>query len=177
MNKDKYKRTFSAVHPSDETVERILEMPEKNRKKVIPRKLVMVLAVLTTITGGMLTANAATDGAVLDGTLFKDIRMVVNGKEADASPYIKKHETTQKDGLKIDTYEIEVPGDKEQQTGSYVIASDSDSGYTVNPTFEIDTDKQEAALSVGIEEKNDSAKEDSSTDQTTAADNSAADKK
>lgn len=170
MNKENYKRAFSAVHPSDKTVERILEMPENKQKKAMPRKLVMVLAILTTITGGMLTANAATDGAVLDGTLFKDIRMVIDGKEANAADYITEHKTTtDKEGNKVDTYEIAIPDDTGDDTQSlmsavYTIVADGD--YTGDPTIEIDTDKQEATLSMKIEETMDA-------DKNATADNSA----
>lgn len=156
-------------------------MPEKNHKKRMPRKLVMVLAILTTITGGMLTANAATDGAVFDGTLLKDVRMVVDGKEVNATGYITNHKTTTDEvGHTVDTYEIAIPDktsdDNAQSCMSATCMIIADGDYTVNPTIEIDTDKQEVSLSTEIEEKNDSDKGKSSANQNAVADNSAADK-
>ncbi len=63
MNK-KYKSAFSLVAPSDESVERIFAMTEKKKFNFKPLLAFALISAL--LAASMITANAATDGAVLN---------------------------------------------------------------------------------------------------------------
>lgn len=99
MNSDNYKRAFSDIRPSDERLERIFDMTEKSRRaKGIKKGLIVVIAVLSVLMCGALTANAATDGA-----LFEGVKLVINGEEASVSDYLKTHNSyTTDDGMVVD---------------------------------------------------------------------------
>lgn len=87
-NKEKYISSFSGVEPSDEIKERILNMASA-KKRYSFKALAVVLAVLIMVAAAMLTANAATDGAIgdkvieLSKEINEKISVVVNGKEIE----------------------------------------------------------------------------------------------
>lgn len=89
-NKEKYISSFSGVEPSDEIKERILNMASA-KKRYSFKALAVVLAVLIMVAAAMLTANAATDGAIgekvieLSKEITEKISVVVNGKEIEAT--------------------------------------------------------------------------------------------
>ena len=89
-NKEKYISSFSGVEPSDEIKERILNMASI-KKRYSLKALAVVLAVLIMVAAAMLTANAATDGAIgekvieLSKEITDKISVVVNGKEIEAT--------------------------------------------------------------------------------------------
>ena len=89
-NKEKYISSFSGVEPSDEIKERILNMASA-KKRYSFKALAVVLAVLIMVAAAMLTANAATDGAIgekvieLSKEISEKISVVVNGKEIEAT--------------------------------------------------------------------------------------------
>ena len=89
-NKEKYISSFSGVEPSDEIKERILNMAS-TKKRYSFKALAVVLAVLMIVAAAMLTANAATDGAIgekvieLSKEINEKINIVVNGKEIEAT--------------------------------------------------------------------------------------------
>lgn len=89
-NKEKYISSFSGVEPSDEIKERILNMAS-TKKRYSFKALAVVLAVLIMVAAAMLTANAATDGAIgdkvieLSKEISEKISVVVNGKEIEAT--------------------------------------------------------------------------------------------
>ena len=89
-NKEKYISSFSGVEPSDEIKERILNMAS-TKKRYSFKALAVVLAVLIMVAAAMLTANAATDGAIgekvieLSKEITEKISVVVNGKEIEAT--------------------------------------------------------------------------------------------
>lgn len=62
-NKEKYINSFSGVKPSEEVKERILSMT-KLKKRYSFKALAVAVAVFVMLAMAMLTANAATDGAV-----------------------------------------------------------------------------------------------------------------
>ena len=90
-NKEKYISSFSGVEPSDKIKERILNMAS-TKKRYSFKALAVVLAVLIMVAAAMLTANAATDGAIgdkvieLSKEITEKISVVVNGKEI-AAPF------------------------------------------------------------------------------------------
>lgn len=89
-NKEKYISSFSGVEPSDEIKERILNMAS-TKKRYSFKALAVVFATLILIATAMLTANAATDGAIgdkvieLSKEISEKISVVVNGKEIEAT--------------------------------------------------------------------------------------------
>ncbi len=89
-NKEKYISSFSGVEPSDEIKERILNMAS-TKKRYSFKALAVVFAVLMIVAAAMLTANAATDGAIgekvieLSKEINEKINIVVNGKEIEAT--------------------------------------------------------------------------------------------
>lgn len=99
-----YKRTFSQIRPSDETIERIFEMSEKKNKRIKFKGLLVAVACLAALLCGTLTANAATDGA-----LFEGINLIVNGENVNLVDYIKSHDKyVTEDGAVMETFEFEV---------------------------------------------------------------------
>ena len=89
-NKEKYISSFSGVEPSDEIKERILNMASA-KKRYSFKALAVVLAVLIIVAAAMITANAATNGAIGDKVIelskevSEKISVVVNGKEIEAT--------------------------------------------------------------------------------------------
>lgn len=105
MADNNYKRTFSQIRPSDETIERIFEMSEKKNKRIKFKGLLVAVACLAALLCGTLTANASTDGA-----LFEGIQLIVNGEDVDIVDYIKNYNTyVQEDGAVVSEYEFEMP--------------------------------------------------------------------
>ena len=89
-NKEKYISSFSGVEPSDEIKERILNMASAKKRRSF-KAFAVVLAVLIMVAAAMLTANAATDGAIgekvieLSKEITEKISVVVNGKVIEAT--------------------------------------------------------------------------------------------
>ncbi len=89
-NKEKYISSFSGVEPSDKTKERILNMAS-TKKRCSFKAFAVVFAVLIMVAAAMLTANAATDGAIgekvieLSKEITEKISVVVNGKVIEAT--------------------------------------------------------------------------------------------
>ncbi|MCM1544378.1 MAG: hypothetical protein NC110_03680 [Ruminococcus sp.] len=107
MNKENYKQTFSGIYPSDEVIERIFEMTEKKTKRIRFKTMLVVAAIIALFACATLTANAATNNALLDG-----MNMIINGEDVNLLDYIKNHKSyTDKDGTKVEEYEFEVPGE------------------------------------------------------------------
>lgn len=107
MADNNYKRTFSQIRPSDETIERIFEMSEKKSKRIKFKGLLVAVACLAALLCGALTANASTDGA-----LFEGIQLIVNGEDVDLKDYIKYHNSyVDENGNTVSEYEFEMPDD------------------------------------------------------------------
>ncbi len=89
MNKTKYKESFSKVHPSNETIERIFEMTNKKYNKSI-RTLAIVMALITVLCSFGIVGYASTDGEIKETvsnaveTIKKEISVLVNGETATA---------------------------------------------------------------------------------------------
>ena len=100
MLRDNYKKAFSQINPSEETIEKIFEMTEKKRSKKIRKGLIIAVALVATLLCGAFTANAATDGA-----LFEGIGLIINGQEVDLGDYIINHKFyVDENGNKVDEY-------------------------------------------------------------------------
>lgn len=89
MNKTKYYETFSKVHPSAETIERIFEMTNKKYNKSI-RTLAIVMALIAVLCSFGIVAYASTDGEIKETvsnaveTIKNEISVLVNGETAIA---------------------------------------------------------------------------------------------
>lgn len=119
MNKENYKRAFSEVRPSEETIERILNMPDKKSKSFKIRPLIAAAVTVSLIAGAMLTAHAAvgsSDGlkTIAQGspyeTLENVVEMIINGENIDASDYgINVKEYVDDKGNALKQFDIDLP--------------------------------------------------------------------
>ena len=103
---NKYKKTFSQIHPSDKTLERIYAMSEKKNKRIKFKGLLIAAACITALLCGTVTANAATDGA-----LFEGINLIINGENVDIKEYIRDYKSYKIGNGTATEIEIEVPDD------------------------------------------------------------------
>lgn len=109
MADNNYKRTFSKIRPSDETIERIFEMSEKKNKRIKFKGLLVAVACLAALLCGALTANASTDGA-----LFEGINLIVNGEDVNLKDYIKNYNSyVDENGNTVSEYKFELPDNGE----------------------------------------------------------------
>lgn len=112
MSKKQYTDTFSNIHPSDETIERIMSMTNKKHFTVFSKTLVALVAVISILCSIGLAANAATDGAVIETVsevfeaVSNKVTILINGKETEAE--IDVSEKTDSDGKKYYEAEIKV---------------------------------------------------------------------
>ena len=107
MLRDNYKKAFSQINPSEETIERIFEMTEKKHIQKIHKGLIIAVAVIATLLCGSLTANAATNGALFDG-----IVLMINGEEVNWKEHIVSYNSyVEEDGTEVEEYEFEVEDD------------------------------------------------------------------
>lgn len=124
MNNNNYKRAFSQIRPSEQTIERIFEMSEKKHRSIRCKEFIIAMACLMALLCGTLTANAATDGA-----LFEGINLIINGEDVNIADYIKSHDKyVTDDGTVVETYEFELDGEDSQIT----VESESDIDLEVN---------------------------------------------
>lgn len=103
---NKYKKTFSQIHPSDKTLERIYAMSEKKNKRIKFKGLLIAAACITALLCGTVTANAATDGA-----LFEGINLIINGENVDIKEYIRDYKSYKIGNGTATEIEIKVPDD------------------------------------------------------------------
>ena len=112
MSKKQYTDTFSNIHPSDETIERIMSMTNKKHFTGFNKTLVALVAVISILCSIGLVANAATDGAVAETVsevfeaVSNKVTILINGKETEAE--IDVSEKTNSDGEKYYEAEIKV---------------------------------------------------------------------
>lgn len=109
MNKKYYTDTFSKLHPSDETVERIFDMAEKKKVKFCRKTVLAIIVVLSIFVATCICANAATDGK-----LKEEVKNIINSKtETEIKldyDYVAKREThIDENGNKIKELDIYDP--------------------------------------------------------------------
>lgn len=123
MNKTDYKKTFSKLHPSASTLERIFEMSERKQGKIYKRGLIAVIAVISIFIASCICANAATDGALASGA-----KMILNGEDVNIVEYVKNYESyIDENGRKVEKISFETPDGL--TSGSVIVSADDD---TVN---------------------------------------------
>lgn len=124
MNKENYKRAFSQIRPSEETIERILNMPEKKSKSFKIRPLVAAAVTVSLLAGAMLTAHAAVENGasvpfdelktIAQGspysTLKNVVEMIINGEKVDVSDYgVNVNEYVDDKGNALKQFDIDLP--------------------------------------------------------------------
>lgn len=143
MNKENYKRAFSQVRPSEETIERILNMPDKKSKSFKIRPLIAAAVTVSLLAGAMLTAHAAVDNGksipsdrantvVQDSpysTLKNVVEMIINGENVDASDYgVNVEEFVDENGNSVKRYNIDLPNGTK---GGFECLTDGDETTTM----------------------------------------------
>lgn len=110
--REQYRKAMSGVRPSAQCTERILSMTEKKQKHLKKGWIIAIAAVLVLLCA-LFTANAATDGALFNGNLFQNLRVILNGKEYELNDYVASIEgTTDEYGNPITHYSYDLPGGK-----------------------------------------------------------------
>ncbi|MBQ6165546.1 MAG: hypothetical protein IJK23_13830 [Clostridia bacterium] len=116
MNKEVYVKTMSALRPSDETTRRIMDIPDEeaftnHRRDHRLRPILLFAAILALLTAAGVTANAVTDGALLQSVGGFFVRVFI-GEEQQNDPQdtVKKLYTgVDEDGNEVARFEIVPP--------------------------------------------------------------------
>lgn len=96
MSKKQYKEAFSNIHPSDESIERIMSMTNKKHICAFPKAMIILAIIISLFCSVGLVANAATDGAVAETIsdaakeASRKITVLVNGKEESEKEFSRK---------------------------------------------------------------------------------------
>lgn len=102
MNREDYKRVFSHVSPSEETIERILNMAEKKQKRFKLKAVLLAAAVVILMLCTLIAADAATGGDVF--------KLEVNGEQVGVVDYVVKTYTgTDENGNEFVYEAVEIP--------------------------------------------------------------------
>lgn len=120
MLRDNYKKAFSQINPSEETIERIFEMTEKKRYKRVRKGFIIAIALIAVLLFGVLTANAATDGALFEGmqlsfTGTSDSIWLTSGTPTDKISFVDENGNT------VEQYDFDCDGDGEVDTRVFTI--------------------------------------------------------
>ncbi len=132
MNK-KYKSAFSVVCPSESSVERIFDMTKKRK---ITYKPFLIAAIITTLMAvSLVTANAATDGALVEKAeevvenAVQSVKVLINGEEVNLDDVDYEHSSEVVDGVTIDHYSFELG---ENEKDGYVTFDFARDGVEIN---------------------------------------------
>lgn len=96
MSKKQYNEAFSNIHPSDESIERIMSMTNKKHFSAFPKAMIILAIIISLFCSVGLVANAATDGAVAETIsnaakeASRKVTVLVNGKEASEKEFSRK---------------------------------------------------------------------------------------
>lgn len=96
MSKKQYKEAFSNIHPSDESIERIMSMTSKKHICAFPKAMIILAIIISLFCSVGLVANAATDGAVAETIsdvakeASRKVTVLVNGKEESEKEFSRK---------------------------------------------------------------------------------------
>ncbi len=137
MNK-RYKKAFSHIVPSDSSIERIFDMTKK--RKINAKPLLIAAVIASLLAGSMVSANAMTDGKVLETAKdiveeIKQVKVFVNGEEAEPERVeFEAEEVTDYDGNKMQEYRIKY--EDENGCCSYLIVGESDDGASFDSSGE-----------------------------------------
>ncbi len=145
MNK-KYKEAFSNVSPSEKSVERIFEMTQK--KKISLKPLLIAAIVIATSAVCLVSANAATDGAVVEQAekIVNSIKVFINGEEAHEDEVQYTHNTKVKDGKAVECHEFDIVNDGGEKCNISVGVADDGNAIYVSAGGDFNAD-----LEIGVD--------------------------
>lgn len=136
MNRKKYKDTFSQIHPSEQTVERILDMTENKHKSVCRTALIAVAVIVSLLVIGGVVAGAKADNGFLNSV--KDLiepEKTTSEKVLEDKSYInQKGETVREvevvlaDGTKTGFKSVSSGEAIEEKSEVYMVCS-GENGY------------------------------------------------
>lgn len=113
MSKEQYIDTFSNIHPSNEAIERIMNMTSKKHFTSIKKTIIVLAAIISIICSIGFVANAESDGSVTEKvsqvleSISNKITVLINGEETQVD--INVTEKTNAEGEKY--YEAQVDVD------------------------------------------------------------------
>ncbi len=118
MNKDQYQKAFSGVHPSEQSIERIIAMSE-NKRKTVKKGWIIALAAALILLCALFTANAATDGSIFSGEMLHGLIVRFNGKETRLDDYeVMVELTTDEQGEEVVKHSYGLPDNKKVEVYS-----------------------------------------------------------
>lgn len=132
MNRNEYKNTFSKIHPSAVTVERIFDMTEKKQIKFCQKGIIALIVIVSIFLATCICANAATDGALANG-----VKTLLNGQASNTDEKIsaeiklvEKETYVDENGNKVGKFVFETTGGQEIE--EYEISRVVSSGFFEN---------------------------------------------
>lgn len=108
------------------------ESEEKKMKHRFLRPFIIAAAVVSVSAASLVTANAATDGAVID-TITKVITIFVDGKEVEIEAEYSEY--TMEGGGKAEVLSFDLPDDAVSGVDGLAIAVEADSDIPTEITF------------------------------------------
>ncbi len=109
---EKYKSAFSEINPSQASVERIFDM---TKSKKVTFKPFLIAAIVTTLMAvSLVSANAATDGAIVEKAeqvvenAVQSFKVLINGEEVSLEDVDYEHSAEVVDGETIDHYSFKL---------------------------------------------------------------------
>lgn len=113
MNRNEYKNTFSKIHPSAVTVERIFDMTEKKQIKFCQKGIIALIVIVSIFLATCICANAATDGALTNGvkTLLSGQTSNTDEKISAEIKLVEKEMYTDENGNKVGKFVFEATGE------------------------------------------------------------------
>ncbi len=106
-----YKEAFSVVVPSESSVERIFDMTKKRKFNLRP--FLIAAVIMTFLAVSMVSANAATDGAIAEGIdkAIESVKILINGEEKTPEEVGYEYREETVDGEVIKHYGFEFEGE------------------------------------------------------------------
>ncbi len=123
-----YKEAFSFVVPSESSVERIFDMTKKRKFNLRP--FLIAAVIMTFLAVSMVSANAATDGAIAEGIdrAIESVKILINGEEKTPEEVGYEYREETVDGEVIKHYGFEFEGENGEKSGVEFAVSDDGVG-------------------------------------------------
>ncbi|MCH5169828.1 MAG: hypothetical protein J1F24_00940 [Oscillospiraceae bacterium] len=127
MNRNEYKNTFSKIHPSAVTVERIFDMTEKKQIKFCQKGIIALIVIVSIFLATCICANAATDGALTNGvkTLLSGQTSNTDEKISAEIKLVEKEMYTDENGNKVGKFVFEATGEFDAEEANNFDISES----------------------------------------------------
>lgn len=145
MNRKMYKETFSQVHPSEQAVERIMDMTHMKSKKISKTALIAVAVIIS-----MLIVGGIVAGAKSGNGFTNSVRDIITPDKTKAEQVMKDDTFINNKGEKV--REVEFVLDDGTESGFKIVSSgDTDSMFETMMVCAGENGYQ----SVGIDENGD----------------------